>query len=461
MNFELQYRQALESKINSVLFENRNILNSAVEYNEDEQRLAITLEYENFTAMLFYLDSNDYGYTFLENENTEKCLITKFKFPYSDIVYSIYDVHNCVDDKKFDTYIFHCIYSECELVRAVDTIIAFINRCYSKLIAINNDDEMKARLDASFDNGLALASKKITREKLLQNPEKYYDKHDFNLYLFRSAETVFTNHINNGKTKALQRFYASESKKNHLLTYEERYLEHLFENDFCVADDELVNRVQIQEKTSGRLNHASTVSTIISIILALALNILIALITENKIEKSYYLFKDVEIELIIPLVFYIISFSAIINEPIKRIIMKNKQGYNDEQTKDDKKIYAWLAVAGVVVIIAVSVFLHFDYQKAVGINNSEIYYCQKLGRVERLSYDDVSFFMIEGDYVGDGDYSNTDADKRIVIVRDNDYENYYVSDYLEYISVPGEILNSLEYDGSYYDLDSFCKAHNI
>lgn len=455
MKSELLYRNTVEGKADTLLLENKAILSSDTVYNEDDNTLEIKLEYQGFTALLYYSDVEQRDYCFLENENLAKSLIAKFRFPYSDILYSIYDVHNAVSDSRFDTYCFHCLYNEQDVIRAIDSVIAFINRNLSGLTALNDNEQMKNALDSSFDNGLCVASKnKITRQMLIDNPSKYYPKHDFNLYILRSSETAFTNHIYNGKVKALQQFYKRESKHNHLLTFEERYLEYLFENDFSVANEEVVKRVKCQEKTSGYLNRVTTITSLLSLLLGMGLTFLIEGLVKNRLEQEYYLLLPVEISSFLHFAFYTMSFSVIIYEPVKRIVIRRRKEYDNSKSKTEKRINVVLAVIGVVLVFATSGYVYLSAQKTVGINEESVYYCQKIGNVEILSLDEVKFYMIEG-YSVDDSFYDAYGDKRIVVVRDNG--DYVDSDYLDSIDVPKSLVNSLDYEASFKTLDDFCE----
>lgn len=454
MAYELPYRAAVEKKAYTLFTRTTNctVMHS---YAEDEGTLEITLSYNGFKAVMYYCQNESADYSFLENEHNDKCLITKFKFDYSDFIYSIYDVHNAVEDKKFDTYVFHCLYNEEQVLGAIDIVIAFINRNYNILCSINSNTQLQQKLDASFDNGLLLASRKITRQMLKENPKKYYKKHSFNMYLYRSSENPFTSHINKGNKGEIQRFFTRESKHNHLLIFEERYLEYLFENDFNVPENDIIERIHKQEKTSGFLKRTETITTIVSLILSISYYIFLAVICEKRIEKNYYLLNDVEIDSFIPIALILMGLFAILYFPIEKLLMKKKDGYDTNETKNNKKSIAVIALFGIIVISLTSLYMYFDLQKAVGINDNEIYYCQHLGKTEHLSYDDVDFYLIEGTYIDDA-YRNTFEDKKIVVVKDDEY---FYSDDMEYLNVPKTFVDSLPFEATYKDMEEFEKAH--
>lgn len=394
----------------------------------------------------------------MESENTGKALIAKFEFPFSDIPYSIYDIHNTVDDNIFRTYAFHCLYDENAVGEAIDIIIDFIERNHQSISNISSSPFLQTKLTDSFENGLKIASKKITMDQIKNKPAKYLSKHDTDMYFLRSDETAFVDHITKGSIRAIQKFHADHTKEGTLLKYEERYLDMLFENDFNYTDEELVESVKKNDKVSKKLTNTTNISTVISLILSIVISIIIGVFTEKRIEENYILLKEISLNSIFKIIPMLIGFFMMIYNPVEYLIMKHNKDYDSSQSSNDKKAYAVIALIGIILIAGSSAYLYFDYQKNVGLGENDIYYCQKLGKTEYLSYDNVNLYLIEGDYYGD-DYSSNDEDKRIVIVKDNDYEDYFISDYLT--EMTKAYRDSLEYAGHFKSLDDFCDEFEV
>lgn len=458
MKNTLPYYDFVESRLNTICTEHKNILNHSIFYDENGCFLVALLTYNGFTVKLKYSESMLEDYTFMESENTGKAVIAKFEFPFSDIPYSIYDIHNTVDDTVFRTYAFHCLYDKKAVGEAIDTIIDFIERNHQSISNISSSPFLQSKLTDSFENGLRIASKKITMDKIRQNPEKYLTNHDIDMYFLRSDETAFIDHITKGSTRAIQKFHAKHSQAGTFLRYEERYLDMLFENDFRHTDEKLVESVQQNNKVSKRLTIASSISLIISLILSIALSIVIGCFAEKEIKENYFLLQDISLDSIFKILPMIFGFLMIIYIPVERIIMKRSKNYDTEQTPNDKKINIVIALIGILLIAGTSTYLYYDYQKNVGLGEKDIYYCQKLGKTEYLSYDEVQLYLIEGDYYGN-DYSSYDEDKRIVLVKGNDYENYFVSDYL--FEMSNTYRDSLEYTEHFKSLDDFCEKFEV
>ena len=458
MKTAIPYHNYIENKIDSICYENKSILGHTISVNDDNYNMDITLIYNSFTVKMYYSEASTSDYSFMESENTGKALITKFEFPFLDIPYSIYDIHNTVDDKVFRTYAFHCLYNEEAVGKAIDTIIAFIDRNIDKIDSISSSEWMQKKLNDSFENGLSVASKKITPEKLKQDPEKYLERHNDNLYLLRYQETAFTNHITQNSSREIQKFYKHHLKKNTLLTYEERYLEHLFENDFNYTDEDVVNDVKKNSKVSKKIGNATSIAIFVSLVFSLAINLFIGSTIEKRLEENYILLKEVSLDSVFKILPMLFGFIMIIHRPVEYLMMKRSKDYDNTQSPYDKKINAVIALIGVVIIAGSSIYYYYDYQKNVGLGDHDIYYCQSIGKAEQLSYDNVKLYLIEGDYYGD-DYSSTDDDKRIVLVKNDNYKNYFVSDYL--MDMPRSYREKLDYAERFETLDHFCDKFGV
>lgn len=450
----IPYYEFIENKISSICLENKNILSRKISFDEESDNLIITLIYNGFTVKLKYGDTITEDYSFLEDDNMGKSLIPKFIFPFSEIEYSVYDIHNAVEDSIFRTYAFHCLYDEASVGKALETVISFINRNEEKIRSISGSQRLQKELNESFESGLKIASKKITTDKIKENPKKYLSNHDIDMYYLRIAETAFTSHITKNTTRELQNFYRKQTKKNKLLPFEKRYIDYLYKNDFKNTDADAVESVKKNQKISSKIEKSNSFIYIISLIFALALDILIGSFIEKRIEKNYLLLEEVTLDNIFIIVFLTIGFYLVLNNPLKRLFMRKKEGYDSKSTKLDIKTNAILAVAGVVIIIASGTFSYFDYQKNVGLGEKDIYYCQKLGKAEILPYDDVKLYLIEGTYYGN-DYSDTDDDKTIAVVVNDDYENCFVSEYLTEIDMKNSYRDSLDYAGKFKSIEDF------
>lgn len=457
----IQYENTVVEKINGIINENRNIVSHNREYDEKNNCLDITLIYSGFIAVLSFGEEVTKGYSFAESKTLGSSLITKFKFPFSNIPYSIYDIHNTVNDNEFVTYDFHCLYNEAAVKSAFDTVIAFINRNEKCIAEISSNNELKDKLESCFSHDLKKASKKIKRESFEEKLEKNTDNHDIDLYFYRYGEYEFANFIYKGQTRQLQKFYAKNSKKDTLLIYEERYLEHLFENDFKNVNKNFANEVKEQNAIAKSLEKKDSITFFIGFILSVAMTISLAAIIGDKLEEKYLLLKEIEVNSIIPILIGTIGFTAMLYMPIDDIFTKFSKKHTSETEKNSISAYIITIAIGLVIVGICGAYQYFHFQENVGLGENDIYYCQSLGKTETLSYDDVTFYLIEGDYFDGGEYFSTDDAKRIVLVKDDDYKDYFISDYLDYIEMPNSRRDSLDYTGKFKTLDDFEKEFGL
>ncbi len=458
MNDKIAYYDFVEHKINSLCLENKNILNHKTTIDEQSDNLIITLIYDSFTVKMKYGTAITEDYSFMESENIAKSLIPKFLFAFSVIEYSLYDIHNTVEDNIFRTYAFHCLYDKTAVGDAFDTIISFIDRNYDKISEINSSTHLQNKLNDSFESGLKITSKKITPDKIRENPDKYLHSHDTDMYFFRFQETVFVSNIINKSSRALNSFYIRQSKKRTLLPFENRYIHYLLKNDLTNTDNDTIERVKKNQNISKTINISNAITMIISLISALAFGIAIGSLIEKKLEKDYFLLREVTLDHTLALIFLTVGFSMILEKPVTLLFMRKKKGYDNASSKRDKKIDIIFSIIGVAVITLSCTFFYFDYQKNVGLGKNDVYYCQKLGKVQILPYNKIKLYLIEGCYYDD-EYSDTDADKKIAVVVNNDYKNCFVSEYLTEIDMPDSYRDSLNYEKKYKSIEEFKKNY--
>ncbi len=450
----------VEEKVRDIIYLNRNIINHSVYYNEEDEIMNITLNYRDFTVLMKYGDSLFEGFSFIENDDSDKTLLTKFIFPFSKIPYSIYDVHNAVNDDVFITYDFHCLYDEDAIGRAFDTVIDFVNRNEKTISAINSDALLKEKLENSFNRGLKIASKKITRDKINENPKKYLQNHDIDLYFLRLGEEAFTDFITNNDIRGIRKFYSKKMKKDALLPYEQRFYDHLTENNFIMQNAAFVREVKAQKKEAKKDERKYTLVFLCGFVITLALQIGLGIYSENRLEENYFLLRELSLDVNIAFIISVIGLILASVFPVEYFSSLKNKSTKKELSKKDKKIYSVLTVIGIAVFVLATTYSYFDCQKTVGLGENDIYYCQKIGRAQMLSYDEVRLYLIEGQYYGD-EYSDNDEDKQIIVVKGDDYENYFISDYLTEVDMPNSYRDSLDYDGKFTSPEDFCNAFGV
>lgn len=424
-----------------------------VTFSQEKNLINADVEFSGFTVKIKYTNEMSSGYSFLEGTEIAKCLLTKFKFSFSNISYSIYDIHNTVDDKIFTTYDFHSIYNANDLTNAIDTVFDFITRNYDKISSIPDDMPMQAKLIESFEKGLAVAKKKVTPEMYCSDVEKYEESLDIALYFLRYNETAFTDFIVKGKVNQLQRFYAKNSKKCKLLPFEERYLEYLYEHDFKVCDEKITNDTKDKYKTSRLANKSSNTAILISLALGFITNFLTDYIINATALAGYTTFCSFSRVDTIIYFLLLLGFYLLICTPVEKLI-KSKKGIYRKRTP---LTIILLVVFGVALVAGGITLDVYDTEKAVAVSSDDVF-VNSHNEKQHYSYDKIKFYLIEGEYY-DGEYLSGDDYKSYVMIINNDYENYYQS--YSYSDLKSVIETNATIEHSFKTIEDFEQEFQI
>jgi len=468
----IKYSDVIEKNLIEFCSASRGLIDYDFKYNEDECRYDYALFFDTFEVNITYGDTIMEGYSFIEYENISKTLLTEFKFPFTDIPFSIYDIHNIVGDNDFRTYNFHCLYDEELVSNAINTVTSFISRNIEKIRSINSNNEYKEKLLCNFEHDLKIASKKITLEKIKENPEKCLSDHSVNLYFLRYDKTVFTNFVLTGEKRDLEKFFLKKSNKKKLLVFEERYYQYLMEHDFSVADTELPDKAKIHSKKSSRISRMENALFVAGVILSLALNTGIYFISRNSgFFDDYKIIYSLSGSSVLSWIVFLISILAagyIVSRPIEALFAKSDK-YKNLIEKTDKKIYIIFLISAILILTGCLTYEYFDARKVIALGENDVYISEKVISSKRISYnkDEIKFYFVEGYYNEDENkYYTDEEDHMIVIVLDNDYENYYICDSYESGDYTvNEVLNIINkhsnISGNFKTEEDFCKEFDI
>ncbi|MCH5314971.1 MAG: hypothetical protein J1E81_03575 [Eubacterium sp.] len=445
----LRFQNAISEKIESFSQLDSRIKNSDISLSEDETALTALLSFDGFSVKIVYSDYDMYrGYNFLEdNKLNGKCLNTSFVFPFSELEYSIYDVHNAVDDREFVPLEFHTINERQYADAAIDTVISFISRHIDELN--NCDERIKTGLDKSFENGVKLASKRMSVDEIRADKKKL-EKHMRNMYFHRYDQSYFINFICNGKTLSLQRWLAKMSAKGKLFTFEERYFEYLMDNDFTVDNEKLRARAKKNEKTALYTMVNETASIVLGLICSTVLILLCSKLSEQIFFSGYEKLVDFRMFKSFPFVIIATAFSFMFIPIVKKLFFKNKSiGLSNEKLFEGNKLLKILSVIVIIVMAVTEVFLS---SKCVAVNQDNFYYCDSVGKQEYVEFSDVELFITDGWYEYDEFYEG----KEYILVFDKDYDNFIELCSDDYEKLP---MNKLKITGEYKTIRDFQKVY--
>lgn len=448
----LPYEDFVERKIDDIASKNSNIISHCTKCNEDDNVLEITLCYRGFTVEIEYSDYMPQGYTFMENFESGNCLITKFVFPFSKIPYSIYDVHNAVEDETFVTYDFHCLYDEQHIENALNTIMDFISRNESRISTIYDSPSRKALLEQSFSNAINVAAKKLDITDFDEDLKGSMMTLDDKLYTLRLGETVFTDFITKGKVNALQRFYTAHSKKNTLLTYEERYLEHLYKNDFKNTDSDFEAELKEKEKASKGISRASTIIGLVSIALAVGFSVLTGIKISDHIFEDYYVLNGIDPLRFVPTFIFILGFCCFTG--IIYTLLFDKDTKKGNSKKDIIKFVSIFTITGILILSLGTGTQYLYMQRNVAIGKQDIYICTGLHKPETYNFSKSKIYIVQ---------DTESQDQYAAIVVNDDYKNYYTTDcfYEDAKETTNKIKSLPCYAGDFDSIEKFETAFKI
>ncbi|MCM1285875.1 MAG: hypothetical protein NC213_05125 [Acetobacter sp.] len=445
---KLRFESIIREQINNFVLSDRRVVKN--NFSADDNELTFELCFENFCVFIRYYNYKKLlGYNFLEDSYPSDCLYTEFNFPFSKIPYSIYDVHNAVNDSEFTVLNFHNINSEEYAEEAVNDVLSFVSRHIDKLN--NCSDDFAEILDASFKHDLALVSKKIKYEDLENNP-KLQKKHQENMYFFRNEQSYFVNFINYGKVSALQKWLVQKSSKNQLLTFEERYYDYLIENDFKIENDRLRQNLKQSHSETKIIYLFNIITTIITIFIGFGLSFCCELISKELFYKDYTIYSSFYYWSSIIAVIMAVGFSFVISPAVKRIFFRHKNiasSYDDIIIKNKKII-----IPCVVLVILCMICQTVLSSKCLAIGENDMYFCESAGKPRYVEYSDAKFYDIDGWY---DEYDEFHDDKQIVVVIDDKYDEFIEnSEYkISYDEMKKIVENKASISGKYKSVIEF------
>ncbi|MCC8073911.1 MAG: hypothetical protein LIO62_07295 [Clostridiales bacterium] len=408
-----------------------------------------------------YANSN--GYCFMEYNGNgipdDYCLVTRFKFAFSDVSFSPYDIHNATSDTDFRPLDFHCIADEKMMSEACDEILAFIACHKFDFENAQSDTKLQSRLIDSYKHDLAVASKKISWEELNSNTEKYESKHQLNMFFYHKEHQEINNFILEGQVKKLQTFFAKQSAKGKLLLIEQRYMEFLMSSDFQPVDDD--KKYFLESSTESTLNTAklNVISGIIAIVCGFVLDYALqSLYVSSKLKDWVILKLDSDS---FPVVIVVLLFFAL-NIILKETFFKKSSAKSYISRLESKKEKTAIILLIAVLLAGAVSFDYYFSQQFIAVGDSGVYTSTSRFKKEIISYENTQFFVI-GETANQSDsdeYYDNESDCDLIIVFNNDYENYTYSD--DNISEGVETIKKNSGNLTYFDnIDEFLSAYNL
>ncbi len=384
-----------------------------------------TVLYDKFSVNFIFDYSSSRGYSFMEgyegnnNDLSTYGLFARFKFSFSDISFSPYDIHNALELTNFCTLDFHEIECPEDLKKYLKILIDFIHK---NLVGINNiaDNELlqKKLLDNYFDDVL-IADKKADLNLYETEVEEAILLHEVSLHTHAYLQYEIDNYVRNNVTKGLWRDFYKYEKKGKLLTFEKRFLNYLFDNGCPEVDKSISER-------RNRLSKKNTIISLVnalSILAAIFLPYLFILIFETIIKNTIYVNRVfiASNPSGVLTAFLLISLVLVITRLLRFIPYVKENVPYLFFFKDEKKIEV-LSKIGIILFCVTSVLLFFNISNnVVTADINGVYYgSESLSNGEKLNFIKIEGYETYDDF--DNEIYELSPDYYVVI--DGNYDNY-------------------------------------
>ena len=426
------YAGIIENEVN--LFSQRNGADcKGFVFNEETNEESITVSFKGFDISIYIGDNLTYGYPLFED--TENLIgysiLTRFKFFFSPYYFSPYDIHNVIDSKDFETLDFHNLQDDEDVLKAINTLLDFIEKNLSLITDISANLILQKRLKDNYEHDLSVVSKKITTDKLKDNFRKYSEKHENNLYFLGFANLTYT-FAKSDKYKELDNYFKNKSKKGKLTVFEQRLYAHLENNGYEPVSEKTKNNTDKQFKKSKRNLWIEIPACIIGGILAIVTLIAVEELTYVSLPDGLYYLLGIGESSQFSIFVLLICYRYIIAHIFEALFIKKVYASEKDKRVEKKATVILLAICFVVASLCIG-YNYFFKVCTVALHNNGIYVGTQIeNEILPFENDRVEFFLIEG-YTDpeNNTYSDGYENKELYIVVDKDYEGYIISLYEE------------------------------
>ncbi len=400
--------------------------------NTEEDYTQGSLKFENFTVFI-RCHKNRTGYSFMEEPlfeesnqtmfgTIETTVEARFKFDFSPILFSIYDIHNVINHNDFRTLCFHKITEEEGIVKACSEILKFISK-YQKFISdISKSEELQKQLLNNYFEDENVFDKNFNEEEFYSNIEENSELHETLMGVHFPIDSGVYKFILTGNYKQLVKQFNKVEKKNNLIVFEKRYQKYLYDHSFQKVDESISKNVKSKNKRKSWTLVLYICIFILNAIIGITLDSIISTITVTHFhENSLFLgTTNMRFEL-----FGLLFAPMLILIPVvhKTSRLKDKVNRMFFKQKYDKI----MIIIGIVAVIF-SVVMSFNTYKnhAIEIKNNTLYLDNSPVNDGNNS---IEFVFIKGieyeEFDGSMIYDDTKECRSLLYVFDGNYENYY------------------------------------
>ena len=428
--------------------------NPAVVFNEvvntEEDYTQGSLTFDNFTV-LFRCHGGGSGYSFMEIpifddgrsaplgcvEATYEAL---FKFNFSQILFSIYDIHNAINDSNFRTLCFHNIITEEDAVDAISEILDFITKNEGIIKQISNDTQLQKTLLDNYFADEKVIDDKFDINEFNKDIESNTEIHNIVLGIHMAIQDGIYKFLLTGNYKQLVKEFNKAEKKNDLIVFEQRYQKFLYDNNFPKPDNTIIQKLKEGDKNTTFTKIFNGGIVLLGFIIGITLSEIISTVLVDTLYKND-LFLGYTSSGILSMVFIIGALLIIISTAYKLPFkfIKNKVSRMFKKEYDKPVLITGLVLLAVGLALIVNTFISnavFIRDKVLYVDNEPV-----------NESTEVEFIYIQGYEEFENEetvYHHSIEDRDLMYVFNNDYEAYqYCQLYSTDFTVTNDVLKQL------------------
>ena len=420
--------------------------------NTDEDYTQGSLKFDSFTV-LFRCHSGGSGYSFMEIPLfddtksapmgcTEATYEALFKFDFSEIPFSIYDIHNAINDQNFRTLCFHNIVTEENAVDAATEILDFISKNEYQINQLGTDQNLQKLLLDNYFHDEKVFDKKLDINKFNEDVETNAELHEVVMGIHLAIQDGVYKFLLTGNNKLLVKEFNKAEKKNDLIIFEKRYEKYLYDNNFQKPDSKMIKTLEKGKKNSTITRFFNTALVILSFVSGVVLSdvcekLMVNIFYPDDLFLGYTSSGILNLLLVFGVVLLI--FGSVYKLPFDFIKNKVSRIFKKEYEKT-------VIIAGLVLIVMGTLCITNNFKNHGIYIRNDVLYIDNQTANETL---DVEFILIKGYETEDDNgkiiYNDEIEDRDLLYVFDGKYEEYqYCVIYSENYDVTNQVLNKLK-----------------
>lgn len=398
--------------------------------NADDEYVG-AIKFDSFMAYFCFAEDSVFGYSFMETPfhdgnatfGRDIALLTRFKFDFSEIAFSPYDIHNVINSHDFVTLDFHEMKSLEDAENNLSVILNFIKK---NLVAIRNiatDANLQNKLLDNYFSDQKALDKKFDKEEFYEDIKLSMAAYEMSLYLHCDLHDGVDRFLCAGNYSPLIKKAIKLENKGKITVFEKRYTDYLVENGYPAPNG---NRKQKRLETKSKSNWTAGI-TIISVVAALVASLVVCISLEERAIEYFFTNKNyiATIENEIPYILMTCGLAFLFVRILLFIpIIKDKTHYG-EALAGGKTWVLKLALVVSIIFMVVSPIISVSNIKnnSICLENNQL--CLEN---EPLEKSQVEIIYIQGYYEVDNDgneyYVSGPDCSSYYIVFDGDYENH-------------------------------------